>query len=587
MAESASPTPPSSALKAAAPRADINRTAIGFNVAVQLFLVFLIIAFANTMSYRHYHRWDYSHNRNYALSSKTKNLLSHLDQPVHAIVFFTSAQILNKDVSGLLREYDYASNKKFTVEYVDPFRNLTRARELADTYKFGENDNIIILDYKGKSKFVNAQDLATFDNSGAAMGQPPIMRAFKGEEAITSALQGLLDEKQNKLYVISAHGEADLDRDAVAVFKEAVQRENIQSAMLNLSNVDTMPVDASGVMLFGPRVDYSEREIHLLNEFWNQRKGRLFILLNPDGKTPRLDEWLTKQGVKPQGDRVLRTGAIPANGVMQSGIFVSPDVIFAPEGRAVTKELSGAGATLLGFTESLLLDQPTVEALKIKVIPLMISGDGFWGETEYVAGSNQSVFFDPQKDYMGPLIVSVGLEKGGLEDPRVKVDTARMIVAGNAGFLTDRGCQLSPAGRTFAVLSLNWLFNRELVSGIPPKTKEALSLALNEKTMSNIFWWAVVAVPLGAGLFGLYVSWFRRNRSLLTLTVWVMGVGLFVVGAGWALNLYFESRESALNPVSLRSYAIPTMLAVVPLIIFIMHLLRPKPVELPLHPESD
>jgi hypothetical protein len=581
MAKSSSPKP----VTTPGPRTDINRTAIGFNVAAQLFLVLVIIAFANTMSYRHYHRWDFSHDRNYELSSKTRNLLAHLEQPVRAIVFFTSAQILGKDVSGLLREYDYASNKKFTVEYVDPFRNLTRARELAEHYKFGENDNIIILDYKGKSKFVNAQDLAMFDNAGATMGQAPVMRAFKGEEAITSALQTLLDEKQNKLYVISGHGEADLDKDAVTGFKETVQRENIAAEMLNLSNIDTMPADASGVMLFGPRVDYSEREIHLLNEFWSQRKGRLFILLNPDGKTPRLDAWLTEQGVKPQGDRVLRTGAVPAGGVMQSGIFVSPDVIFAPDGRPVTKDLAAAGTTLLGFTESLLIDQPIVQALKIKVLPLMISGDGFWGETEYVSGSNQGVFFDPKKDHIGPLIVGIGLEKGGLEDQRVKVDTSRMIVVGNAGFLTDRGLQLSDTGTPFAVLALNWLFNREAVSGIPPKTKEALSLRLNEKTMSTIFWSAVVAVPLGAGLLGIYVSWFRRNRSLLTLTVWVLGVGLFVFGCGWALNLYFESRESSLNPVTAKSYAIPAMLAIVPLIIFIMHILR-KPLDLSLSRDS-
>jgi hypothetical protein len=578
MAESTSPTP-------AKKRANINRTAIGFNVALQIFLIFVIIAFANTISYRHYHRWDFSHDRNYALSPKTKNLLSHLVQPVRAIVFFTSAQILAKDVSGLLREYDYASNKKFTVEYVDPFRNLTRARELAEHYKFGENDNIIILDYKGKSKFVNAQDLAIFDRSGAETGQPPVMRAFNGEEAITSALQSLVDEKQNKLYLITGHGEADLDRDAVTGFKETLKRENIEWAPLNLGSVDTMPADASGVMLFGARTDYSEREIFILNEFWKQRKGRIFILLNPDGKTPRLDAWLTEQGVKPQGDRVLRTGAIPAAGQMQTGIFISPDILFPPNGRPVTKDLAGAGTTLLGFTESLLVDAPTVQALKIKAVPLMISGDGFWGETEYVSGSNQSVFFDPKKDHLGPLIVSVGLEKGGLEDERVKVDTSRMIIVGNAGFLTDRGLQLSETGAPFAVLALNWLFNREAVSGIPPKTKEALTLRLNEKTMSTIFWSAVVAVPLGTGLLGLYVSWFRRNRSLLTLTVWVLGVGMFVVGAGWALNLYFESRESSLNPVTAKSYAIPAMLAVVPLVIFLMHIFR-KPLELSLNRES-
>ncbi len=202
-----------------------------------------------------------------------------------------------------------------------------------------------------------------------------------------------------------------------------------------------------------------------------------------------------------------------------------------------------------------------------------------------MSGSNQPVYFDPQKDHMGPLIVGVALEKGALEDPRVKVDTARMIVIGDSSFLTNQGLQLAAVGGPFAVLSLNWLFNRELVSGIPPKPKEAISLSLNEKTMSSIFWSTVVAVPLGAGLLGLYVTWFRRNRSLLTLTVWVLGIGLFVFGSGWVLNLYFESRESMLNPVDAKSYAIPAMLALVPLIIFIMHILR-KPLALPLDRES-
>jgi hypothetical protein len=577
MAASKSPTSPR------APRSDINRAAIGLNVSALLILTFIIIAFANTMSYRHYQRWDFSHAHNYALSSKTKNLLAHLEQPVRAYVFFTSAQaLMNKDITGLLREYDYASNKKFTVEFVDPYRNLTKARELADTYKFKDNENIVILDYKGKNKFVYAHEMATFDPP--AGGQPPTMREFKGEEAITSALQGLVEEKQQKLYIVSGHGEPSIDAEATG-FRDLVKRENIEYAMLNLGDVEAIPAEATGIMIFGPRVDFSEREMWLINEYWTRRKGRLFILLNPDGQTSRLDEWLIDQGIKPQGDRILRTGSVLAGGTTQAGIFISPDVIYAKAGEPVNKELAGIQSTFLGFTESIQVSEPVVQAMKLKVLPLVISAAGYWGETEYVSGSNQPVYFDPQKDHMGPLVVGVALEKGALEDIRVKVDTARMIVVGNAGFVTDRGLQLSSTGGPFAVLSLNWLFNRELISGIPPKTKEALSLTLGEKTMSSIFWSTVVAVPLGTGLLGLYVTWFRRNRSLLTLTVWVLGIGMFVVGSGWALNLYFQSRESTLNPVDAKSYAIPAMLALVPLVIFIMHILR-KPLALPLNRDS-
>src|SRR4051812_11714923 len=90
------------AAPAPAPRSNINRTAIGFNVATQIAIVLAIIVMVNIVSYRQFKRWDLSHNQNYALSTKTKNILANLDQPVRAIVFFPQAQILSKDVSGLL-----------------------------------------------------------------------------------------------------------------------------------------------------------------------------------------------------------------------------------------------------------------------------------------------------------------------------------------------------------------------------------------------------------------------------------------------------------------------------------------------------
>src|SRR3954471_10218561 len=96
------PDPAASISKPAAqppPRGRIDRTVIGVNVLVQLIAVFIIVIVANIIAYRHYHRWDLSHNSNYALSSKTKNLLAQLDQPVRATVFFPQVQILSKDVA--------------------------------------------------------------------------------------------------------------------------------------------------------------------------------------------------------------------------------------------------------------------------------------------------------------------------------------------------------------------------------------------------------------------------------------------------------------------------------------------------------
>lgn len=493
----------------------IGRLSIGFNVAVQILVVFFIIALVNNLGFRHFKRWDFSHNQKFALSPQTKNLLSHLEAPVHAIIFFPQAQGLFGDASALLREYSYAAHGKFTVEEVDPYRNLIRARELSEKYKFGASDNIVILDYKGKSKFVNAQDMADMDMSQTMMGGPPTMKAFKGEEAITSALMELTEEKQNKLYFVSGHGEPALDGPAITGLKAYLKRQNIKADPLSLNNVDAVPADASGLFIFGPKSDFSEREVKLISDFWD-KKGRLFILLDPTAKTPRLNAFLASQGVTPQEDRVLKTGtglAQDDNGqlVLRSGVILSPAARFVEPGKEVTRDVAEMDTQLMGATESLLLDKSKAQTEKMKFITLLESGEGYWGSTTYgTGGEKKSTFFDPKKDHMGPLVLGVAVERGALEDARVKVDTARMIVVGNDGFLTDQGLQMQEVGSDFAMNAINWMFNREQVAGIAAKPKEPVKLNLNENQMN---WLAIIIIMIIPGFVALigFGVWVQRR----------------------------------------------------------------------------
>ena len=151
-----------------------KRVVIGFNVLLQVLIVFVIIALINVISFRRFVRWDISRDQKYALSPQTTNLLASLpkDKSVSAIVYFAGGGIAGQiapDVMALLKEYEYAARSRqrnFTVETVDPYRNLTRAKELAEKYHFAGEENIVILDYDGKSKFVNANDM----DAGSARG---------------------------------------------------------------------------------------------------------------------------------------------------------------------------------------------------------------------------------------------------------------------------------------------------------------------------------------------------------------------------------------------------------------------------------
>jgi hypothetical protein len=272
-------------------------------------------------------------------------------------------------------------------------------------------------------------------------------------------------------------------------------------------------------MIFGPKTDYSEREMKLLSDFWYEKKGRLFVLLGQNSKTPRLNDFLSQQGVTPVGDRVLKTGTVLApdesgNIGLRSGIMTSPAAVVAPQGKDVIKDLAGIDIQLLGPTQSLAIDQTKTTTEKVRLIPLMESGEGFWGETEFVSGDtarSTPVFFDPKKDHQGPLTLAVAVEKGALDDPRVKVDTSRMIVVGNSSFLLDDGLRLSDVGIDFAVNCINWLMNREQIVGIPPKPKEPVRLSLDERKMSSLAVAVLIVIPGIVAVIGFAAWWQRRN----------------------------------------------------------------------------
>jgi hypothetical protein len=497
----------------------IKRFQIGLNVLLQVAIFLGIVLMLNYISFRHFKRWDFSRNQKYALSSQTKNLLENLKKPVRGVVFFSSASEIAGDLQSLLREYEFASDRKFTVETVDPYRNLTRAQDLQSKYKFGPSENILILDYEERNKFVNAADMADFempDQMAMMMGgAQPRLKAFKGEQAITSALLELTEGKPNKVYVLSGHGELDLKAEELKVFNESLKRQNIQADMLNLLNVDKIPEDARAVIINAPKYDLSELELKLLTDFW-QKNGRIFAVLNSMANTPRLDEWLAQQGLSPQRNRIYRIGSFMAmaeGGAPSIQNRATPNAVFEvmDSGTKITKDLAGLSKQLLGPTQSLLPDRTKEKTDKLRIVPLLQAVEGSWGETDPVIG-DQRVFFDPKKDHIGPLAIAAAVEKGAVEDARVKVETSRLVVVGNGEMLTNNGYRQSEgAAMDFSVNSLNWLLDREELIGIAPKEKKNEALRLDEKQLGNIALTIMGLIPGLVAIIGIANWWSRRS----------------------------------------------------------------------------
>src|SRR5690242_1682137 len=228
----------------------IQRLQIGLNLLIQLVLVIFLISAVNWIGFRHYKRWDVSRDQKYALSDKTKRFLDTIKGKMRVTVFFSPNTPISGDVANLLTEYQYAAKGKVDIENIDPQRNLSRAKELFDKYKVVSDESLLVLDYEGRNKTVKASEMAEIDSSGMAMGEGARVTAFKGEQAITSAMMDLVEGKKNAIGYITGHKEPSIsepspmaamqqqqqqqpEQSPISVLKTFIENENIKFQELN------------------------------------------------------------------------------------------------------------------------------------------------------------------------------------------------------------------------------------------------------------------------------------------------------------------------------------------------------------------
>jgi hypothetical protein len=498
MPDSEQNTPQASAENKPMPK----RYGIGLNVALQVLLALALFAAVNRLNYYHYWRWDLSPSQDYTLSPATLKYLDSLTRDVQINIVFGRDSKVYGEVQSLLEEYHLHGRQRIKVRSIDPVRDIERAEQLKADTGLSLAQNGVLIRCGANKRFITEEELVVREKGTSTNKQ---IIEFRGEDAISSALISVVEGRVRKFYYVvgkgsrSGLGQSDSYNAAIDLGRQ----QNFEVIQVNLSEVSHIPTDADGLMILGSRYDFSEREVVMLNNYWQSKRAGIFIMLDPGGETARLNAFLTANGLHPRGDRVLMaesTSTGPKKEFSVLGEFIK-EVPFI-------RHLTSSAITLAGQTESLEIipENISLKEQSISVKPLIQAAPRYWGEKQFL----EELPVADEEDTLPPIYVAASIERGAVGDETQRADSSRMVVVSNPTLL-DKQTMLA-VSRDFAAAGLNWLMNRESFIGIPAKSKHSYRIQLTNKQHELIFWITSITLPgivLGFG----FMVWASRRAA--------------------------------------------------------------------------
>jgi ABC-2 type transport system permease protein len=452
---------------------------------LEVLILIAILAGVNLLSARHYARADWTRGRTFALSEKTQKILRDLRQPVEVVVFMlpSGENDLYEDVRELL---DGAGREtsRLHVDWVDIDRERERALTVAKRYNVSADDVtggvIIVQGPTGPAKFIPRAELAEYD-----LSEPPTMKAWKGEQALVSALLQVSEEKPPEICFVTGHGEPAIDSfepGEYGDFAEELRRDHYSPRAVSLDNLGgcNLLVEA------GPEQPLNAADAAALGAFLDGG-GRLLVLAGPhfDAQVTRFSE----NGLEPT---LQRFGIVLGNNV----IVDEPRL----RGSAVAFAVSeGYGDhPITGH----LMHHRTLWATVREVSgpdPLVQTSDAGWGETDLgIFHATAELSFDPARDKKGPISIGAAVERG----------KTRIVAFGSSEIAGNR--EILGYNRDLLLSSVAWLLKAEPRIAVGPRTPEHVRLTLDDGQVRRVFLLSVVLLPLFILLLGGGVWWVRR-----------------------------------------------------------------------------
>ena len=459
----------------------------GGYAAVVTLAVIIALIFVNLIVQQFSPQVDLTQNKLYSLSDQTHQVVDKLDGPVTVYGLWEPGKE-SRQVKEVLDKYVERS-RNFRLEVVDPDKNPGLVTKYDREGRGIERGSLIIEGPKG-FRVIRTMDMYDVNYADP---QNPQITGFSVEKRITNALLYVSSGETPVIYEITGHRQKAL---AELMLKETIERENYTLLQLNLVQSD-IPEDASALILYGPRADFSKGEAEKVLEYL-EKGGRLIVMTDfQSGPTPNLDEVFASYGIRFDYGVVVEMNK---NNNTGNPFHAAPNM----SNHEITLPLRQQNTpVILQFAEG--IETLDVKRRTIEVTPLMSTSRESFLRTDLA--NNSPDLSDSDKP--GPVVLAVAVR----EPVEGAADRETRIVAIGSGTMLEPMNLFGqiPGNIDIFMNGITWIQDRPETLAV--RSKSLVTFPMNVSGMHIIIFGLlfVLVIPLalfGAGLF----TWLKRRH---------------------------------------------------------------------------
>ena len=427
-------------------------------------------------------KYDISATQLYSITSNTKAVVNKLTKDVN-IYWIVQSDQENQVIDMLLSKYESLSDH-IHVEKKNPDVYPTFTEKYTDE---DVANNSIIVECGDSSKYIPYSDIYVQEADYTTYSYKT---SFDGEGTITSAINYVTSDTHPKIYTLEGHGEADLP----TTFSSQIERENYETESISLLNEDSIPDDASAILIYSPSTDISDEEKNILSEYLNNG-GKIMVCAGTteNGTLTNLYSLLSDYGITTQDGIVIE-------GDREYYAFQQPFILMPTLGdSSITEPLTSENYyVLMPISQGLNVG----ETDNATVTQILTTSDSAFNKED---GVNISTYDKEDGDKEGPFTLGVDIETntGG-----------EMIWYSSSYFLDDTYKSYSSgANINLAMNSLSKLIGNTDILAIRSKSLSYNYLTISSSDAAMIQAVMIAVIPAAFIAVGIVIIVRRRLRN--------------------------------------------------------------------------